>query len=57
MSDRVEAEMIHGILPGNWGIRFQVPALAEPLIFWCSRSTKDRVLGILKANGFESGRA
>jgi hypothetical protein len=51
MSDRVEAEVIHGIIPGNWGIRFYVPALAESLIFWCSRSTKDRILEILRSNG------
>ena len=51
MSKRVEAEVIHGIIPGNWGIRFYVPTLAESLIFWCSRSTKDRIVEILGSNG------
>lgn len=51
MSDRIEAEVIRGIIPGNWGIRFYVPTLAESLIFWCSRSAKDRIVGILQANG------
>ena len=51
MDDRVEAEVIHGIIPGNWGIRFHVPSLAESLIFWCSRSTTNRLLEILRTKG------
>ena len=31
MDDRVKVEVIHGIIPGNWGIRFCLPSLAESL--------------------------
>jgi hypothetical protein len=51
MGDQIRAEVIHGIIPGNWGIRFYVPTLAESLIFWCSRSNMDRILEILRSNG------
>ena len=51
MDDHIEAEVIHGIIPGNWGIRFYVPSLAESLIFWCSHSATNRLLEILTTKG------
>lgn len=51
LCDEVEAEIIRGVIPGNWGIRFFDRTLPEPIIFWCFRRTKDRVSDLLRSNG------